>query len=190
MKARVYLPALLLVQSVGLPVPPARQEIILMSFRFIGPVLWAGLLLATVSTQAQAQTVATCSPTKMRIKVAATTASTTSTSFVAIPDSGLTFTQGGTGPSCVLVRFSAASSVNGNSVARVAAKLDNATSAEPVSAQFSGDTVSGGSRAHSFEFLFVNVPPGPHTVRMMYMVGNGSDEVFMDERTMVVQHAP
>ena len=116
------------------------------------------------------------------------TVTTNSITLIGIPEAAITFTQGGTSPSCVVVRFSAASSVVGANVSHVAARLDNVTFAEPASVQFSGENI--GSVSHSYEFLFPSVAPGPHTVRIMYRVTNGTDNVFVDQRTLVVQHAP
>jgi hypothetical protein len=81
-----------------------------MSFRFVRPLLYAALLLPAALTQAMA---APCAPTQMRFKVFEGTVSSSTAAFAVIPGAALTFTQGGTVPSCVVVRFSAASSVIG-----------------------------------------------------------------------------
>ena len=139
-----------------------------MSFRFVSLLLVAGLLLFALSNQAMA---VVCSPTKMSIRVGTGTVSTSSTTFTVIPLTAIAFTQGGTGPSCVVVRFSGASSVVGGGVSRLQAVLDG-TVAEPNSVSFSGENV--GSVAHAFEFVFPSVPPGSHTLRMLYRVNNGT----------------
>jgi hypothetical protein len=161
-----------------------------MSLRFVRPLLrpliLAGLLLPAGFAPAMASVVS-CSPTKMRIKTMTGTVSTNSNTFKSIPEAAITFTQGGTAPSCVVVRFSAASSVTVSGVSRIVARLDGVTDAEPGSVQFSGENV--GSVAHSFDFLFPSVAPGAHTVRMMYRT-NGTGTVFVDERVLVVQHVP
>jgi hypothetical protein len=157
-----------------------------MSFRFVRRLLCAALLLGAGSAPAVAE-VATCSPTKMKIKTAEGTFSTGSTTFTGVSNMGLIFIQGGTNPSCVVVRFSAASSVIGGGVSRVRAVLDDVSLATPTSISFSGENVS--SVAHAVEFLFPSVAPGPHNVRILVSVASG-DTVFIDERTMIVQHAP
>jgi hypothetical protein len=160
-----------------------------MSLRFVRPLLCPLILAALLVPAGFAPAMAaaaSCSPTKMRIKTMTGTVSTNSITLVGIPEAAITFTQGGTSPSCVVVRFSAASSVTGGGISRVAAKLDNVTFAAPPEAQFSG--ANNGSVSHSFEFLFPSVAPGSHTVRIMYRVVPGT--VFVDERTLVVQHAP
>jgi hypothetical protein len=124
----------------------------------------------------------------MKFKVSTGTVSSSATTFTAIPGAVINFVQGGTGPSCVTVRFSAASSVVGGGVSRVQALLDNVTVAAPGQVQFSGENV--GSVSHAFEFLFPSVAPGSHNVRIMFRVAVGSHTVFVDERTLVVQHAP
>ena len=156
-----------------------------MSFRFASPLLLAGLFLCAAAPQAIA---ATCSPTKMSTRVAEGTVSSNLTTFTVIPQTAITFTQGGIVPSCVVVRFSAASSVVGGGVSRVQAVLNNGTVAQPASVQFSGENV--GSVAHAFEFIFPNIPPGSHTLRMLYRVNVGGDTVFIDERTTTVQYTP
>jgi hypothetical protein len=158
---------------------------IIMLFRFIGPLVGAGFLLS--ATLAHGLTV-TCAPTKMKINVTTGTVSTNSTTFRAIPGTGITFTQGGTGPSCVIVRFSAASSVTGGGISHVEAVLDQVTTAEPGMVQFSGANV--GSVSHAFEFLFPSVAPGSHTLRMFFKVNSGGHTVYVDERTTTVHHAP
>ena len=157
-----------------------------MSLRFIGPLLCAALLMPAGFAPAMAA-VASCSPTRMKIKTMTGTVSTSSPTFVGIPEAALTFTQGGTSPSCVVVRFSGASSVITSGVSRIVARLDGVTDADPGSVQFSGENV--GSVSHAFEFLFPSVAPGTHIVRIMYRT-NGTGTVFVDQRTLVVQHAP
>ncbi len=142
-----------------------------MSFRFVRPLLCAALLLPVGLAPAMAAG-ATCSPTKMKIRTVTGTISTNSTTFQPITDTSITFTQGGTGPSCVVVRFSAATSVVGGGVSRVQAVLDNVTMAEPGQVQFSGENV--GSVSHAFEFLFPSVAPGSHNLRIMFRVGVGT----------------
>ena len=65
--------------------------------------------------------------------------------------------------------------------------LDNVTLAQPTSIGFSGENVS--SVAHAVDFVFPSVAPGSHTLRILVSVGVG-DTVYMDSRTIVVQHAP
>lgn len=160
-----------------------------MSFRFVGALLWAGLLSAAAMSQTMtAAMAATCAPTNMRVKVTTGTFASSSTTFVSIPGSSLTFVQGGTRPSCVVIRFSGASSVVGNNVSHIQAVLNDVTAADPGQVQFSGENI--GSVSHAFDFFLPNVAPGSHTVRMMIRVDSPTDNVFIDERTLIVQHAP
>jgi hypothetical protein len=84
-----------------------------MTNRSIGPLLCGGLLTLAVlmpSTAPAAPTVVTCSPKSLKIMASTLLTTTTSTSYVDINQAAVNFKQGGTSPSCVVVRFSAAAS--------------------------------------------------------------------------------
>jgi len=162
-----------------------------MTNRFIGPLLCGGLLSLAALTPAAAKDVppagGVCSPTKMKYLASFQAEQRTSQNFGNIIEATVTFTQGGTGASCVVVRFSAdASSPADNVVVR--AYLDNTTAALPNEAFYSGpDGNSVG--AHSFDFIFPSVTPGSHVVHMQFKSAGGA-VVYVFRHNTIVQHAP
>jgi|GEM_PF-5794423 hypothetical protein len=116
--------------------------------------------------------------------------STASTVFVNVPRSGLTFTQGGTAPSCVMVRFSAVTFAPDKRVLDVRVLVDGRV-AQPGPVLFSGDDDEDfdgrWARAHSFDFLVPNVAPGQHNVRVQARSFTGGP-VYLNTRSTVVHH--
>src|SRR4051812_19650762 len=132
-----------------------------MTIRFIGALLCGGLLLLVRSAAlaAATPTAGACKPTSVRYLAAADfiVSSTTSGTFVDVPQARVTFIQGGASASCVIVRFSAgtyATGVNEGIILR--AYLDNTTAALPSALQFSGDDTTK-IRVHSFDFIFPSI---------------------------------
>jgi hypothetical protein len=162
-----------------------------MPIQFVRPVLCAGLIYAALTSHAAlaAPVSVTCAPTKMRIMASSLpNTNTTNTTFKTVPEAIVTFTQGGTSPSCVVVRFSAETNVPGGAgIGRVRALLDNVTAAVPDEVQFSGADIAGLARA--YDFVFPSVAPGSHVLRMQFRSSNGQS-VFLDRHTTIVQHAP
>ncbi len=117
---------------------------------------------------------------------------TSSSSFVNLPNGDVTFTQGGIGNGCVIVTFTAEGFARLNRRVDVRARLDNAVIAAPRTVWFSGDDDEDAdgawARAHAFTFIFPSVAPGAHTVRMQFRSGRFSEPVFIHKHTVVVQH--
>jgi hypothetical protein len=134
----------------------------------------------------------TCSPTAVKYLASSKDGGhTNSTTPVTIPQGTVNFKQGGSGPSCVIVRFSgqAVVSASGDLII-IAAQLDGATAAVPNQAAFAGDTSANVvTRSHAFDFVFPDVAPGNHTLRMQYMSTLGTS-VQMDRHTIVIHYAP
>jgi hypothetical protein len=152
----------------------------------------AALLIAAITPEpapAAATTVA-CNPVKLRMIASdSPNVSTDLTTFKTLSEATVSFTQGGTAASCVVVRFSAESFVTSfNGIVFVRAFLDNTTAAVPGEVQFSGDD-GNRYRAHSYDFIFPSVAPGAHVLRMQFRSGTGGDTVFIKRRTTIVQHA-
>jgi hypothetical protein len=149
-----------------------------MKFHSILPSLCGCLLLLSASTASAATKTVSCSPTKLKILSSTPTLdfSTNSTIFVDVPESTLSFVQGGSVASCVIVRFSAEVSSKDNGLS-VRPLLDVSTVALPSSVGFGGmeciPTVGCTTRAHSFEFVFPHVAPGTHLLRMQYNAAFG-----------------
>jgi hypothetical protein len=161
-----------------------------MTNRSIGPLLCGGLLLAVLTPAAApaAPTVVTCSPTKMKVVASDPTiqSQTTSATFANIPQTKVGFTQGAAG-GCVIVRFSAQTSATLNATLIIRAFLDNANAALAAKVAYTDN--NGGVGAHSYEFIFPSVIPGPHTVRMQFRSLTGIAAVVVRQNT-VVQFAP
>ena len=121
--------------------------------------------------------------------------STTSTSFVDIPDMTVAFTMGGSVNHCVKVGFSAmtfaADTPSANQLVMVRALLDGATVGSPSEVQFSGDDDEDAdgswARSHAFNFAFKGVTPGVHTITIQFRSFFGGS-VFVHRRSMFVHH--
>jgi hypothetical protein len=164
-----------------------------MKFRSIGPLLCGGLLLLAVLTPVSAPAGPvnfSCSPTKVRGSASAKDGSvTTSHLFANIPEASVAFTQGGASPSCVLVRFSAATFAGGANNVVVRAFLDGNIVALPTELQYSGYDANV-VLARTFEFVFPSVAPGPHALHMQFRsLANGSSS-YIHRHNVVVQYAP
>ena len=132
-------------------------------------------------------TVATCNPT--RIKYMASDASsftTTSTSYVDLPQARIAFRQGGASPSCVLVRFSAAPFANRNMGFR--ALLDGVAGI-PFEGQVS-DGADKGANARRFTFIFPDVAPGDHLVQIQHQMTSQGGVVHMNAHNTIVSFSP
>jgi hypothetical protein len=118
--------------------------------------------------------------------------STTSTSFVDVPNSTVFFNQGGTGNSCVIVTFTAETFAPASRLLQVRARLDNSVTASPGVVQLSGDDDENGngdwSRSHAFTFVFPSVASGSHNVRMQFRSVYFFERVYIHKHTVVVQH--
>lgn len=133
----------------------------------------------------------TCSPTKVKGSVSALdTGTTTSPAFVNIPEATVAFKQGGTTASCVIVRFSAHAFADAGLSLVIRAYLDNTTAALPAEVTYAtGENLPGGG-ARSYEFVFPNVAPGNHLVRMQFRSATGDFAVLVLRHTTVAQFAP
>src|SRR5690349_7692512 len=164
-----------------------------MTIRSCGRLLCGGvaLLLATlpVAVQATSPTTGTCKPEQVKFIASTVEHTTTSFSFVNIPETQIVFTQGGATASCVLVRFSANTyGANNIDVVNVRAVLDNTTSALPgsISVRSESDIVGF---PRSFEFIFPKVTPGSHVLRMQFSSDKGN-LVHVKNHNTVIQYTP
>jgi hypothetical protein len=100
------------------------------------------------------------------------------------------FNIGGTTNTCILVDFSAQASVVGGVFTRVlfvqAVRDGNIVSADG-SIQFATQPQSI-SDAHAYNFIFTNVPPGPHSVKMQYRNITSDASVTIHDFNMVTRH--
>lgn len=110
---------------------------------------------------------------------------TTSTEYVLVPGTDIDFVQGGLSPSCVVVVLSAEVGATFGSSMVVAAEIDARKSLERETA-FS-PTYRGGHPEATF--IFPDVPPGTHKLKMKFKSSVG-ESVQFNGRTTVVYYAP
>ena len=117
--------------------------------------------------------------------------STTSTTYVDVPDMSVTFTAGGTRSFCATATFSAWTFATGGALMYVQALMDGTVVAAPGEQQFSGDDDENANgewaRSHAFTFVFPSVAPGAHTIKIQYRSFDGKT-VFVHRRSLVVFH--
>ena len=154
-------------------------------FAAAGVALSLTALIPTAATAEQMNV--SCSPTKMKIAISETgTFTVTSTVFKNIGETTLSFTQGGTKPSCVVVRFSSMTASGGSRVF-VRASLDDGHLALPSEVSFSGgDSIP--AKAYAFDFVFPSVPPGAHVLRMQFRSTGALGA--LGRHNTIVQYAP
>lgn len=131
----------------------------------------------------------TCDARKMSFTTSTTgSSSTDSSDFVAIPDTAVDFNiPAGTGRTCIVVTFSAETCTLPERALRVRAVLDGSKPGLPASVQFAAD--ENFCRTHSFQFVFRNVTPGDHMVRMQYAaIGGAGATATVHSRMTVVYH--
>ena len=160
---------------------------------FARAILMAALLAA--GSASATPTIGSCSPTKVNF-VASDVAffTTTSTTFVNVPQGSVNFTQGGTGPSCVIVSLSANSFAVGKSPSTpspliVRITLDATSVALPSEVDFS-DGNDTGNQARAFDFIFPSVAPGAHTIRVQIRTTSDVLSADLNRHNIVVQSAP
>lgn len=155
----------------------------------------AALLAATITSpnQVGAQTFE-CELSKSKIRVTGWRVSrTTDTAFQDVLNTNLSFTQGGTGPGCVVVQFAAKVNVREGLFMYIRAVLKS----EPTGTETilpPGEVLlasDGAGQAGAFIFADRGIMPGMYTVRMQWQTWphHGQDgRIYMHERTMMVQH--
>jgi hypothetical protein len=119
---------------------------------------------------------------------------TTSTTYVPVPDMTVTFKVGGSAKTCVLVDvsgYSFAPELTGSNQAELVSVTLDSTFGSPAEVQFSGDDDEDGdgaySRQHAALFAFPLVMPGMHTVTMVFRSLNGGP-VFLHRPAMKISH--
>src|SRR5437763_5937145 len=78
----------------------------------------------------------TCSPNKLKFIVSEATFSSSSTTFVDVPETSITFTQGGTKPACTVVSFSSEAGADAGVAIIIEAVLDDVTICLPGDNEF------------------------------------------------------
>jgi hypothetical protein len=131
----------------------------------------------------------TCTPTKVAFAASSKQESpTTSTTFVRVPQTTVSFVQGGPGRSCVLVQFSGhAFAASGNTL-NLKAQIDGKVSGFPREFQFSADD-PGLYRTRTVIFIFPNIAPGTHTLEIVFRSTDGT-RVEIGVHNTIVHFAP
>ena len=142
-----------------------------------------------VASRAPHQAAATSGDCKVK-KVAfvtddATGASTTSTTYVNVPNAAVSFSQGGRTTGCIVVNFSAWAFAPGTALMMVRAQLDGVDMAPGGDQQFTA-TDGTFAVAHAFSWT-ANAAVGNHTVQIQFRSFDGQS-VFIHKHTSSVHH--
>jgi len=155
---------------------------------FAAGVAVMGLLLAPAAGQA-AVVSGTCTPAKVKFAASNDPESETeSKTFISVPETGISFVQGGSRPSCVLVQFSAHAFAEAGNSLILRARIDGTTIGLPRSVQFSSDD-PGLYRTSTVILIFPRIAPGAHTVELQFRSGNGT-RVEIGVHNTIVHFAP
>jgi hypothetical protein len=148
------------------------------------------LAIMAASTVARAQTISgTCTPSADKFIASKDGRPTTSTNYTNLSGASIGFTQGGASSSCVLVSFTGNPGIDPSTTMIVRATLDGHTMAIP-DELFFGTNMSGVPffDTRSANFIFPNVAPGQHRIRMQFKSSNGGLVQFT-QTTLIVRYA-
>jgi len=114
-----------------------------------------------------------------------TSATTTSSTYVDVPNSSVSFTTAGSATSCLTVVFTAVA-YSPTGAIRIRAVLGSNTVSSQTDIQFVGQGLPYAD-SHTFTFYFKGVRPGKHTIRIQWLSAQGA-AVYMWQHTTVVLH--
>ena len=148
------------------------------------------LIPVAAESQEKAQTRAptatgTCAPNELKYKVAEYSVSTSSTTFVNVPDSALTISPGVLG--CVIVSFSATAAAPASTAMFVEPHIGNVPCRPTTNVFVISNATATANADRAMTFVCLDVPAGLHTIRMKYASSNGN-AVFLDRRTLLVHY--
>jgi hypothetical protein len=172
---RIYRAALVVaVVAIGLPIASAQDQ-----RAVVGPA---------------AAVLGTCTPSKVRFSASPMSGgerSTTSRTFVNMPEATVGFTQGGTGPTCIIVEFSGLAYAAGTDKMAVRVLLNNTTTAQPGEMVIATNDNASNRQglARGANFVFPLIEPGSHTLTMQYRSVTGG-AVKIGAHTTIVHYAP
>jgi hypothetical protein len=148
----------------------------------------AALFLMSMSTSTPGAAVerGTCSPTKTAFIVSAANRSTSSTTFVLLPETAVKFVQGGSRPSCVMARLEAHVATSSNTAITILATIDGNT-IDPGDVQLAFNDTNFQPRA--WTFVLPSVAPGAHRIGFKFRSNNGNT-VFVSNSNAIIHHAP
>jgi hypothetical protein len=131
-----------------------------------------------------------CDINSTAITVSKTAQTTTSTSYVDVADSGITFKQGGTKNSCVIVSLSSEASAAANTTMEVQAVIDKgAIICQPGPGNFfvTSNATATGLADRAMNYVCNGVAPGGHVAKLQFLSSNGGS-VELDYRTVIVHY--
>ncbi len=145
-------------------------------------------LVLSASTGHAATTNGRCTPSKVRFSNTNESSSNTTSTPAYVSGATTTFVQGGTSPGCVILNFSAQTATGANTSMVLRPLLDGAFSALPGEVQ--ADYSSGVYTSKSVNFIFPNVAPGSHRIRIQFWSTNPGNAVSIKDINMIIHHAP
>ena len=135
---------------------------------------------------ADAATTGACSPTKTNYLATDSPGAVGSTTvFSDIAEGTLTFTQGGTSRSCVIVQFFADTQVQNNTI-YVRPLLDGNVGTPQEARYLSVLNFEGGAR--SMAFVYASVAPGKHTIRIQFRTDSTANNIAIYAHSILVLH--
>jgi hypothetical protein len=111
-----------------------------------------------------------------------------STTYQNLPETSITFTQGGAAASCVIAIFSTEGFSPTDVNVMIRAVMDGVTLGLPNEVRFMGDDPVL-YNTHTMTFIFPQVAPGSHTLRIQYKRTNvTTDEPEIGVHNLIVHH--
>ena len=149
------------------------------------PICAAPAQSAAPATQAEAAApTATCNPTTIRAVMSEVENATESHTFVPMKEGAITFVQGGTVPACVIVQFLVEMESTCQMLVRPV--LDDTVMAFPPEVALSPPWGEIGARTYTF--VYPNVAPGRHVMRMQFHVLNSGEIAIAKRHTILLSH--
>jgi hypothetical protein len=153
------------------------------------PTALAASALLALTANAQAATVArNCKPPPTGVAFRASDTifvdgATDFTTYKNLPETVVNFTQGGSGPGCVIVFFSANVYRGTSEDVFIRAVIDGNVVGLPQDQQWDSSTVS--YRANGGSFIFPSVAPGAHSLRMQLRTHSGTGVGVRERNTIL-----
>jgi hypothetical protein len=150
--------------------------------RYVHLALAAALL---VSPAAHATIVAKNCPAMNKVKVVFSVDHQTGTSLTFAPIAGTLINFNQAKPGCVIISFNAEVAAPNSGVLIVRPVMDNGAI---LAVDNQVDFTRSVMEVRSYDFLFLNVPAGAHSVFMQWSQGVAGKTAFIDRYTMVLRH--
>jgi hypothetical protein len=109
------------------------------------------------------------------------------TTYTNLLETAVTFTQGGTSASCVIAVFSAEGFAPTGVNVYIRAVMDGVTVGLPDEVRFMGDNPTL-YNTHTMTFIFRQVAPGSHTLRIQYLRTEPNDRTEIGVHNVIVHY--